>query len=239
MSRARENADGARLDAPLASPAFTGTPTGITAAHLEAGVLPSDVTGGSGLTALGTVATGTIGGSSVVNTSGAITTTGAFTSVGIDDDATSATLKIQANQSMRLDQHGWWSGSMGFTNSVANQYVDVYFTGGSSFWTSGKIRLGGEYVNGNIGGLREYTFTYNAVSGSVYAAGIVDVTPSAVVGAATAFFAENWAWDSTNSRHYLRIKKANTVGNSVMINIEIYKTGWYTQYFSLGTLGTY
>ena len=52
MSRARENADGARLDAPLASPAFTGTPTGITAAHLEAGVLPSDVTGGSGLTSL-------------------------------------------------------------------------------------------------------------------------------------------------------------------------------------------
>lgn len=55
MSRARENADGARLDAPLASPAFTGTPTGITAAHLEAGVLPSDVTGGSGLTLGGTV----------------------------------------------------------------------------------------------------------------------------------------------------------------------------------------
>ena len=34
MTRARENADGARLDAPLASPAFTGTPTGITAAHI-------------------------------------------------------------------------------------------------------------------------------------------------------------------------------------------------------------
>ena len=48
--------------APLASPAFTGTPTGITAAHLEAGVLPSYVTGGSGLTALGTVTSGTIGG---------------------------------------------------------------------------------------------------------------------------------------------------------------------------------
>ena len=29
MTRSRENADGARLDAPLASPAFTGTPTGI------------------------------------------------------------------------------------------------------------------------------------------------------------------------------------------------------------------
>ena len=48
------------LKAPLASPAFTGTPTGITAAHLEAGVLPSDVTGGSGLTALGTVTSGVL-----------------------------------------------------------------------------------------------------------------------------------------------------------------------------------
>jgi len=46
--------------APLASPAFTGTPTGITAAHLGAGVLPSDVTGGSGLTALGTVTSGVL-----------------------------------------------------------------------------------------------------------------------------------------------------------------------------------
>jgi hypothetical protein len=66
MSRARENADGARLDAPLASPAFTGTPTGITAAHLEAGVLPSGVTGGSGLTALGTVATGNLSNADII-----------------------------------------------------------------------------------------------------------------------------------------------------------------------------
>ena len=41
--------------APLASPAFTGTPTGITAAHITSGALPVGVTGGSGLTALGTV----------------------------------------------------------------------------------------------------------------------------------------------------------------------------------------
>ena len=38
--------------APLASPAFTGTPTGITAAHITSGVLPVGVTGGSGLDAL-------------------------------------------------------------------------------------------------------------------------------------------------------------------------------------------
>jgi hypothetical protein len=42
----------------LPSPVITGTPTGITAAHLEAGVLPADVTGGSGLTALGTISAG-------------------------------------------------------------------------------------------------------------------------------------------------------------------------------------
>ena len=38
--------------APLASPAFTGTPTGITAAHITSGVLPVGVTGGSGLDAV-------------------------------------------------------------------------------------------------------------------------------------------------------------------------------------------
>jgi len=46
------------LKAPLASPPFTGTPTGITAAHITSGVLPVGVTGGSGLTALGTVLSG-------------------------------------------------------------------------------------------------------------------------------------------------------------------------------------
>ena len=56
--------------APLASPAFTGTPTGITAAHLEAGVLPSDVTGGSGLTALGTVTAGNLSNTAIVYPAG-------------------------------------------------------------------------------------------------------------------------------------------------------------------------
>ena len=41
--------------APLASPAFTGTPTGITAAHITSGVLPVGVTGGSGLDAVAKV----------------------------------------------------------------------------------------------------------------------------------------------------------------------------------------
>ena len=87
MSRARDNADGARLDAPLASPAFTGTPTGITAAHLTtAAVLPAAVTGGSGLTALGTVTSGNLSNANIVYPAGHIvrtTTTAAVPSTHI------------------------------------------------------------------------------------------------------------------------------------------------------------
>jgi hypothetical protein len=54
----------------LPSPVITGTPTGITAAHLEAGVLPSDVTGGSGLTALGTVTSGNLANTAIVYPAG-------------------------------------------------------------------------------------------------------------------------------------------------------------------------
>jgi hypothetical protein len=62
------------------SPAITGSPAlGVT--NLT-GVLPVGVTGGSGLTALGTVASGTIGGSSVINTSGTITSSAGITETG-------------------------------------------------------------------------------------------------------------------------------------------------------------
>jgi len=43
-----------------ASPSFSGTPTGISASHITTGVLPVGVTGGSGLTALGTIGSGTL-----------------------------------------------------------------------------------------------------------------------------------------------------------------------------------
>jgi hypothetical protein len=77
------------------SPTFTGTPTGITAAHLEAGVLPSDVTGGSGLTSplqkAGGTMTGTIAG---------------FTSTGIDDNATSTAITIDSSENVGIGTTG-------------------------------------------------------------------------------------------------------------------------------------
>jgi len=75
MSRSRENADGARLDAPLASPAFSGTPTGIVAGSMVDGTITAakvaaDVATqaeldaqrtNSSITTLGTVTAGTLG----------------------------------------------------------------------------------------------------------------------------------------------------------------------------------
>jgi len=67
MTRARiladyvSSGDELALKAPLSSPAFTGTPTGITAAHITSGALPVGVTGGSGLTHLASNPTVTLG----------------------------------------------------------------------------------------------------------------------------------------------------------------------------------
>ena len=71
--------------APKASPAFTGTPTGITAAHITSGVLPVGVTGGSGLTALGTVTAGNLSNTAIVYPVGHIIT---FTSVDVPASTT-------------------------------------------------------------------------------------------------------------------------------------------------------
>ena len=51
MTRSRENADGARLDAPLASPAFTGTVSGIPSSgfkSMQVFATAGTFTGGSG-----------------------------------------------------------------------------------------------------------------------------------------------------------------------------------------------
>jgi len=77
--------------APLASPAFSGTPTGITAAHLEAGVLPSDVTGGAGLTALGTVTAGNLSHAGIVYPTASILKVHVFTSHKSSYNVTSTT----------------------------------------------------------------------------------------------------------------------------------------------------
>jgi len=138
MTRARILADyvssGDELadKAPLASPAFTGTPTGITAAHLEAGVLPADVTGGSGLTALGTVTAGNLSNTAIVYPAGHIVnvtnringtrevltdfSSRVFETISVNKLVAGSTLIIIGNLSIAGDhtgylQQGWKYGS--------------------------------------------------------------------------------------------------------------------------------
>ena len=83
--------------APLASPAFTGTPTGITAAHITSGVLPVGVTGGSGLTALGTVTAGNLSNSAIVYPTGSVVNSGIVNLQGGNHEMNNATAEALFN----------------------------------------------------------------------------------------------------------------------------------------------
>jgi len=105
----------ANAAAPKANPDFTGTVdlTGTTVSLDDDEISLDKVNGG-------TLGTGTIGGSSVVNTSGAITTTGAFTSVGIDDNADATAITINANEQVLIKQT---AGVTGYTGYGAGLHV--------------------------------------------------------------------------------------------------------------------
>ena len=127
----------------MASPAFTGTPTGITAAHLEAGVLPSDVTGGSGLTALGTVTAGNLSNTAIVYPAGHILQTIIDTDTGTSrltttasawEDMTGLSCAItsrQANSNFLITAHSGMTLSGG---DSARLQVDIkrVITGGAT-----------------------------------------------------------------------------------------------------------
>ena len=167
MSRARvladyvSSGDELALKAPLASPAFTGTPTGITAAHITSGVLPVGVTGGSGLTAVAGVTTG----------SGSVTITNGDLVFGTADKGIclGATSNTDANT---LDDYeeGTWTPAIanssgtspaGFYTKIGNRVIAKFgmdnlgaFSGGASDdpisitglpFTSASGREGGGY----------------------------------------------------------------------------------------------
>lgn len=127
--------------APLASPAFTGTPTGITAAHLEAGVLPSDVTGGSGLTALGTVTSGNLSNTAIVYPAGHViqavyaTKDTGYLSTSTNYENTGSAVSITPKKS---------------TSKIVVQFqADVWYSGTGDYFDL-QIRATGGLTNANI-----------------------------------------------------------------------------------------
>jgi hypothetical protein len=132
--------------APLASPDFTGTVdlTGTTVSLDDDEISLDKVNGG-------TLGTGTIGGSSVVNTSGAITTTGAFTSVGIDDNANALAMTIDVNENVGIgttDATDLSWGAAGVNKALAidgtTGYANIHLrgTGGGATDTSFTMGVG-------------------------------------------------------------------------------------------------
>ena len=70
------------------------------------------------------VSSGTIGGDTIINTSGAITTTGAFTSVGIDDNASGAVaIYIDSDEKVAIGGHTSPTYALDVEASVAGGYL--------------------------------------------------------------------------------------------------------------------
>jgi hypothetical protein len=127
------------LHAPLASPDFTGTVdlTGTTVSLDDDEISLDKVNGG-------TLGTGTIGGSAIVNTSGAITTTGAFTSIGIDDNSTETAMTIDSNEIVTVPKNP----------SFSLKYVLPDCTGNATSWPgndgSGQSATAAKMVTGYL-----------------------------------------------------------------------------------------
>jgi len=143
MSRARENADGARLDAPLASPTFSGTASFSDGNITNLGNIALDTISSDAGTSIG-VTLGTDAGDDFNVGSGKLVVEGDTGNVGIGTDAPSKTggLTIAANNpGIKID-------------SVANTgwgTVDFWGTGGGGLPTSAKFIMGYHDLAGKFG----------------------------------------------------------------------------------------
>jgi len=193
----------ATLNSPtLVTPAL-GTPASGVVTNLS-GVLPVGVTGGSGLTALGTVTAGTIGGSSVVNTSGAITTTGLATVAKIVE--TGGVLKENLITNSGFDV---WSNSGGLYNPTTGA-VPAVDDAGSLFINGDGDTMTGWTDNSGSGsnvGVSGGVFTFNGSA----AYGLL--TSQACVVTKGKLY--QIGWDITTSGHATDELKIGTQSNVV------------------------
>jgi len=111
--------------------------------------------------------------------------------------------------------------NVNFTNGVANQKVDFYWTGTQQFWGQIVVTLTAGYSNQNSVGIvkKQFLLGLNA-SNSVY------TNDSRIVEAdgdmPDNFTISDLRWDSTNSRYYITIVHRVSTGNELGIKIEAY-----------------
>ena len=191
MSRARENADGARLDAPLASPAFTGTPTGITGTHITSGTLGNTVQ--DNITRLGTVTAGNLSNTAIVMPrfkefdffkvySNEQTTTSNLTDLNISD---TSYLEVTPESTADIIEFGYdfsyyWSN--GYLGWGIERATDTDFDDNrASIWRNGEHTVGpyssGVPPYGSHGGVVTQTAsTFGMAAGTTYYCRMIGMT---------------------------------------------------------------
>jgi hypothetical protein len=146
MTRARDNADGARLDAPLASPTFTGTVAGVTGTHITTGTLGNTVQ--DNITRLGTVTSGNLSNTAIVYPAGHVLQVKSDTSVSASMDVTTTAsrpygtdlqVEITAPTSNYLFVNVFIAGYWNFTSSTHSLHAGLKYS--TDNWTT-QITLG-------------------------------------------------------------------------------------------------
>ena len=146
--------------------------SGLDASDITTGVLPVGVTGGSGLTALGTVATGTIGAAVTKKIHGF----SAYLSTSANVTSSASTFYEFSNMGTwteRWDSHGHLASGR-FTPTVQGVYLFGYSIGtnllDANQRTKAEIRKNGSTSAGDVGG-RFYDWSFSASDYTVHHTG--------------------------------------------------------------------
>ena len=103
-----------------------------------------------------------------------------------------------------------------FTNGVANQKIDLYWTG--AFWGYMEIEITGSYSNQNMAGVLTKSFALGLnASNAIY----TNESWYSNVGGVTNnnFAISGVTWDSTNSRYRIQIVHRTSTGNAVTLRL--------------------
>jgi len=149
--------------------------SGVDAADIGAGVLPSDVTGGAGLTALGTVATGNLSNSAIVYPAGHILQVKVFNgqaSPGVAHSTTSETYQEAANTYWESDTYPNITVTAGNKIYASTQWMSLINGGGAD--SQGLFRIY-DVTNATARGHKGNTYINNANAHDGYGNAYVNI----------------------------------------------------------------
>ena len=120
-----------------------------------------------------------------------------------------------------------------FPNGVANQKVELYWTG--EFWGYLEIEITGSYTNTNMAGVLTKSFALGLNANNTI---LQNESWYSNLGGLTAgsFAISDVTWDSTNSRYRIQIVHRNSAGNTVRLKLRcLGDSAVHTNTFMTGT----